>query len=264
VLGLDRTSVAVGEPFHLTLTTELGDRLSAVDSIVLPNLSGFEDLGDERRCATSKSGGTQCVETLTLDATSPGDRTIGPAALAAIEPGSGRAHTVESNVVTIHVTGQAKANATTEPEPAPDDPLADALQNALRQVGIFLLVAIAVWALLWGFGRRRVARPPALQAPPPKVEAPLASEPDWAAEIARLGAELEREPTRARAVAVREALRRHVGAREEETLADLIARNATNGHTNTLAALAAVERAAFCEESRVPEAVREALPYLKG
>jgi hypothetical protein len=259
VLAVDRPTVAVGDPFHLTLTTHVDEKIGALEGAVLPNLSGFEDLGDERRCAPAGAG-TTCVETLTLDATDPGDKTIGPAVIEAIDPANGHPHNLESNLVTIHVTGQAKPAE--EPPPAPN-PFADVLGNMLRQLFVFVLVAVAVWALVWGFARRPV-RP--FVAPPnvvPPVVPPPPLEPDWATRIARLVAELEREPTRAHAVAVREALRQHVGAREKETLADLVARDAANGQPGTLAALAAVERAAFCEEERVPEAVVEALPYLK-
>jgi hypothetical protein len=258
VLAVDRPSVAVGDPFHLTLTTHVVEKIGALEGAVLPNLSGFEDLGDERRCAPAGKG-TTCVETLTLDATDPGDKTIGPAIIEAIDPANGRPHDLESNLVTIHVTGQAK---TTEEPPAPN-PFADVIGNMLRQLFVFVLVAVAVWALVWGFARRPVRPLVATPyVPPPVVPAP-AVEADWATRIARLVAELEREPTRAHAVAVREALRQHVGAREKETLADLVARDAANGQPGTLAALAAVERAAFCEEERVPAAVVEALPYLK-
>jgi hypothetical protein len=259
VLAVDRPTVAVGDPFHLTLTTHVDEKIGALEGAVLPNLSGFEDLGDERRCAPAGTG-TTCVETLTLDAPDPGDKTIGPAAVEAIDPATGRPRNLESNLVTIHVTGQAK---TTEEPPAPN-PFADALGNVVRQLVVFVLVAVAAWALVWGFARRPV-RPfvaPANVMPPVVAPAPVVPD-DWATHIARLVAELEREPTRAHAVAVREALRQHVGAREKETLADLVARDAANGRTGTLAALAAVERAAFCEEERVPAAVVEALPYLK-
>jgi hypothetical protein len=257
VLAVDRPSVAVGDAFHLTLTTHVDEKIEALEGVVLPNLSGFEDLGDERRCAPAGTG-TTCVETLTLDATDPGDRTIGPAAILAIDPANGRPHTLESNVATIHVTGQAK---TTEAPPTPN-PFAEAIGSVLREIFVFILVAVAAWALIWGFARRPVRPYVALPTPAQPAPPPPASD-DWATRIAGLVAELEREPTRAHAVAVREALRQHVGAREKETLADLLARDASNGRPTTLAALAAVERAAFCEEERVPDAVVEALPYLK-
>lgn len=257
-LALDRTSVNVGQAFHLSLKTHVDERLSALDNVVLPNLSGLEDLGDERRCSASKNG-TDCVETLTLDAQDPGDRTIGPATLEAVDPHTGRPHNIESNLVTIHVTGQPQ---TSNAAPAPDF-FSDVVAAAVRGVITFILVVVAAWALLWGFGRRRARQAPPIVAQPPPPAPPPVAPVSWATQFAALTEALAREPTRARAVAVREALRRHVGARDEETLADLVARNAANGQRNTLVALAAIERAAFCEEERVPEAAREALPYLK-
>ncbi|MBD5657370.1 MAG: hypothetical protein IAI50_19640, partial [Candidatus Eremiobacteraeota bacterium] len=60
---------------------------------------------------------------------------------------------------------------------------------------------------------------------------------------------------------VREALRESVGAREDETYADLVARRAI-ASGDALAAFRAVERATFCEDARVADAAREALPFL--
>ena len=256
-LSVDKTSVSVGEPFHLILHGHVDEGIDALDNVVLPNLAGLEDLGDERRCTRTKSG-TDCVETLTIDANAPGDREIGPATLSAIDAASGKPRNFESNIVTVHVTGQPKVPQET-PEP---NPLTDLLWWAARSIAFLLLVAIALWALIWGLRRLpHTAAPPASAPPPPPP--PAAVPPDeWETRMRELVAALEREPTRARAVAVRAALRERVGARDEETLADLVARNAANGHGATLAALSAVERAAFCEEARVVDAVREALPFL--
>jgi hypothetical protein len=254
-LSLDQQSVIVGAPFHLILTTHVDEAIGALDNVTLPNLAGLEDLGDERRCSRAKNG-TDCVETLTLDATAPGDRTIGPATLAAVDAQTGRPRTFESNLVTIHVTGQPKIANDTEVTSA----VSDMLWGAARMAGTLLLVALALWGLLWVAFRR----PRAPLALPPPIPEPPAAPPihDWETRLRDAVDALAREPTRANAIAVREALRAHVGAREEETFADLAARNATNGRSETLAALAAVERAAFCEDARVPEAVREALPFL--
>jgi hypothetical protein len=254
-LSLDQQSVSVGAPFHLILTAHVDEAIAALDNVSLPNLAGLEDLGDERRCTRAKNG-TDCVETLTLDATAPGDRTIGPATLAAVDAQTGRPRTFESNLVTIHVTGQPKIANDTEVTSA----VTDMLWAAARTAGTFVLVALALWGLLWAAFRRPHAplpppRAPAPEPPPPPI-------PDWERRLRDAVDALVREPTRANAIAVREALRAHVGAREEETFADLVARNATNGRSETLAALAAVERAAFCEDARVPEAIREALPFL--
>ena len=255
-LSLDQQSVSVGAPFHLILTTHVDEAIGALDNVSLPNLAGLEDLGDERRCARAKNG-TDCVETLTLDATVPGDRTIGPATLAVVDAQTGRPRTFESNLVTIHVTGQAKIANDTEVTSA----VTDMLWAAARTAGTFVLVALALWGLLWVAFRRSHAPLP-LPVPPTPAPPPPPPVPDWERRLRDAVDALVREPTRTNAIAVREALRAHVGAREEETFADLVARNATNGRSETLAALAAVERAAFCEDARVPEAVREALPFL--
>lgn len=254
-LSLDKPSVTVGEPFHLILHGHVDEGIDALDNVVLPNLAGLEDLGDERRCTRAKTG-TDCVETLTLDANAPGDRDIGPATLSAIDATTGKPRNFDSNIVSVHVTGQPKVPAET-PEP---NPLTDLAWWAARSIAFLLLVAIALWALIWGLARRpHAVAPPPSAPPPPPAAAPVDG---WETRMRELVAALEREPTRARAVAVRAALRERVGARDAETLADLVARNAANGHGATLAALSAVERAAFCEEARVVDAVREALPFL--
>jgi hypothetical protein len=260
VLALDKTSVNVGDDFHLRLTTHVDERISTLENVVLPNLSSLEDLGDERRCSAGKKG-TECVETLTLDANGPGDRTIGPATLEILDPQTGRPHNITSNLVTIHVTGQAKTGS----QPPPSDVLAavtGGLVSLLRNILVFILVAVAGWGFIWGLRHRQPPPPPIAVAPvPAPAPGPVV---DWATQFAQLSAALELEPTRPRALAVREALRRYLGARDEETLADLVNRNAANGKPKLLAALGAVERAVFCEDSRIAEAVREALPYLKS
>ena len=57
-------------------------------------------------------------------------------------------------------------------------------------------------------------------------------------------------------------LRRRVGAKEDETLADLIARRA--GNANFLDALRAVERAAFVDDADLDGAIDDALKILDG
>ena len=259
-LSTDKTDVKVGEPFHLTLDVHLDERVASLDNVQLPSLAGFEDLGDERRCTVAPIG-TDCVETLTIDALVPGDRTIGPATIEFIDGSNGRARSRESNLVTVHVTGAAKVPADTSDTLDNDNPLADLLWAGLRAILIFILVAIALWALLWGYRKRRV-EPPALPppvAPPPAVTAPEIA---WAERLRQLGAALAAEPTRARALAVRGELRAHIGAGERETIADLTRRNAASGDTHLMTALVAVERAAFCEDAFVADAAREAVPYL--
>jgi hypothetical protein len=257
-LSADQTNVNVGQAFHLSLEVHLDERVAEIDNVQLPSLTGFEDLGDERRCTIAPIG-TDCVETLTVDALAPGDRKIGPALIEFVDGATGRERTLESNVITVHVTGTAVANPDAGETIDGDNPLADLLWTGLRLLLVLALVAIALWALLWGY-RRRPAPVPAPQPVPPP--APPRAETPWEQRMRELGAELAAEPTRQRAVAVRADLRAHIGAGERETLADLTRRDAAAGDAHFMAALAAVERAAFCEDASVAEAAREAGSYL--
>lgn len=251
-LASDRANVRVGEPFHLTATARLGEPIMALDNVTLPNLSGFEELGDERRCSTDGRG-TTCVETLTLDATQPGDQTIGPASLSAVDARNGRPSRFITGSLLVRVAPTGALGAT-----GVRDTLFDLAADVLRGSLIALFIVIAAAAIWWGFRRRR-------SAPIVSVEPRAPTEPEGAGRDASFGAlveELAREPTRERVVAVRRALRQRANAREHETLADLVRRGAVPDGSAQLA-LVAVERATFCEDPRLPEAVREALPYLR-
>ena len=251
-LDADRTSVRVGEPFHVTITARLGERITALDNVTLPNLSGFEEIGDERRCSIETSGST-CVETLTLDATQPGDQTIGAATLSAVDARTGRASRFFTGTLVMHVAPSGEFGGDVR------DSLYGLAEGVLRFALIALLLLVAVAALWWGYRRRpvrRAALEPQLQPAPqvPGGEAP--------AGFGSLVEALSREPTRERVLAVRRALRVRANAREDETLADLVRRRALPDGPEVVA-LAAVERASFCEEARLPEAIAEALPYLR-
>jgi hypothetical protein len=245
-MSVDRASVALGEPFHLTISTHVDESVLQIDNLTLPDLSGFDSLGDERRCAAS-SGGSDCVEIVTLAATIAGSRTIAGATLDAVDARDGKASRFTTNSVVVEVTG------------TPGDELSGLVSGflfgVLRAVLIGLVVLVALGALLWNFLRRRTKPvPPAVEpvsAPPP---------PDPGAGLRELVDALAREPTRANALRLRHAMRANMSARDAETLADLKARRAAE--PLTLEALAAVERAAFCEDARVALAAQEALPFL--
>jgi len=241
-LATDRTSVREGEPFHLTISAHVDEEVLELDNVTLPNLTGFESLGDERRCSASARG-TDCVEILTLDGTQAGTHTLGPVTLDAVDGRSGRASRFATNSVVVTVEG------------------ASGLSGLARSMIAGALVGLATAALWWGFVRRRK---PSAPPPPPLVSAPppVAAPPDPASRYRDLVAALEREPSRARAFDVRAELRLRAGAGAEETLGDLEARGALLGRPGDLAALRAIERAAFCEDANVERAVREAMPYL--
>lgn len=251
-LSADRTSVRVGEAFHVTITARLAERMTALDNVTLPNLSGFEEIGDERRCSEEASGST-CVETLTLDATQPGDQTIGAATLSAVDARTGRPSRFLSGTLAMHVAPSGAFGGDVR------DTLYGLAEGVLRFALIALLLLVAAAALWWGY-RRRPVRPAALASQPPAVpQVPVAPAPPAFGSLVEA---LSREPTRERVFAVRRALRDRANAREDETLADLVRRRALPDGP-AVVALAAVERASFCEETRLPEAIAEALPYLR-
>ncbi len=245
-MAVDRSDVAVGERFHLTIQAGVTEEVTSLDEIGLPNLAAFEELGDERRC-TATQRGTECFETLTLDATAAGDVTIAPATLDAVDGRTGRPSRFQTNPLRLRIaavpfkTGVQKT-------------LAQAARIMLRIVGLGVLLIAAAVALMWLRGHARRTRPVSAAA------APAAPVLDPDAHLRELARALAGEPTRSHASALRVALRRRAGARDDETLADLAHRGAVCGRDG--AALSALERASFCEDERVAEAAQEALLYL--
>jgi hypothetical protein len=250
-MSLDKATVHVGETFHLTITTRVDQAVLELDNVTLPDLSGFEIGGDERRC-NSSGRGSECVEVLTLDATEPGTRTLGPTMMDAVDARNGKPSRFLTNTLTIKVLPATLLSSGVPPW------LRDVLWAVLRQIALLSLGLAALAALIWAIARRKPPAPVAFAAPAPA--APPANGATWQSLVAAL----TREPSRARVVAVREALRKRVGARDGETLADLLARQADGGDQTLRGALLATEFAAFCEDARLGEAVRAALPLLEG
>ncbi len=252
-MSLDKTTVRVGETFHLSITTHVDQPVLELDNVTLPDLSGFEIGGDERRCSSSGRG-SECVEVLTLDATEPGMRTLGPAAMDAVDARNGKPSRFLTNSASIDVLPASPLSSGLPPW------LRDVLLAVLRQIALLVLGLAALVALVWALTRRkpRPLAPPAA-APPAPAPAPAGNGATWQSLLAALAG----EPSRPRVVAVREVLRKRVGARDGETLADLLARRAAGGDETLRGALLAVERAAFCEDARLGEAVRAALPLLE-
>jgi hypothetical protein len=249
-MSLDKAKVHVGEPFHLSIDAHVDQTLLQLDNVTLPDLSGFEVAGDERRCSTSGRG-TDCVEILTLDAVEPGLHTLAPTTMDAVDARDGKPSRFLTNPVSIEVVPAAPLSNGLPPQ------LREVLLGMLRQILLLLVALAALASALWVLLRRRPRSPVPLL--PGSAPAHAASDgASWRSLLASLAA----EPTRPRVVAVREALRRRVGAREEETLSDLLARPAAGADDGVRAALKALERAAFCEDAQVVEAVREGLPLL--
>ncbi len=248
-IAADRTTVTVGEAFHVTMTAHVDEPVAELDNVTLPDLAAFDVYGDERRCTASPRG-SDCSETLTLAGRASGDHTIGPWTMEAIDAGTRRPSRFASNTVLVRVVAGSPLRALSSVLPA------------LVSLAVLACLSIAVTVLAFRAIVRSAARdkPAALAAAEPVAPA-AQPDPPPRPQLSDLVDALARDPTRARAVAVREALRAQVGAGEDETLADLIARGAV-ANDKTLAALRAIERATFCEDARVEDAVREALPFL--
>lgn len=248
-MSADRATLHAGESFVLTILANTAEPLSALDNVTLPNLSAFEELGDERRCSP-RADGTVCTETLTLRATAPGEQAIDPVELDAVDARTHRPSRFLSERVVVTVVAAG---------PAPSDVVASLLHAIATVLEVSAVVGSSAFALVWGY---RQLRGPAPVAQPQPAVPSRAIEDDSARErFAKLVAALAREPTRARVVAVRAELRARAGARDDETLADLLARRRSPTEPD-FDALRAIERAAFCRDDDVAVAVAEALPYL--
>ncbi len=248
-MSADRTHLRLGEQLHLTITAHVDERVLELDNVTLPDLSGFDTLGDERRC-TATSGGSDCTETLTLEPTVAGDRTIAATVMDAIDARNNKASRFATNTLALRIAPAA---------PHVPSWLGSLLWSILFALLPLAFVVVAAWALIWGFRRGSPAASVVAAAVP--ASAPVVVDHD--ARLRELIAELARDPTRTRALAVRAALRARVGARADETLADIAERREMAGRERVLAALRAIERASFCEDARVAQAVEEALPSLQ-
>jgi hypothetical protein len=251
VLAGDAQSVKVGDPVHLTLRIRLDESVQALDRVTLPNLGGFDSYGDERHCAPAGHG-SECTELLTLRGTSPGRYTLGPAVFEAIDAATGKPSRFESNAVSVTVEPHAVTYGSHTP--------------LYIAVGFLTAIVLAAFGLAMRtrtgpvFGRVTRLEPEAAAEPeeavlPPKPAEPPDDEARWRLIVANLSA----RPSRARVLIVRSALRERLGAREDETFGDLMARYASTGDVELLDALRAIERAAFIDDENLEGAVRDAL-----
>ncbi len=157
-LSADAAQVAVGGTLRVTVRVHVDQAVGELDNVTLPNLSGFDILGDERQCVTAARG-TDCSETLTMSPNAAGTYTIGPVALDSIDPRTNRATHFATNVVSVTVTGNAGGGPVAVPS---------LLYDVMRQILILAIAAIIVLVLIWGIGlpRRKRPAPTYLLVPP--------------------------------------------------------------------------------------------------
>lgn len=239
-------SLRVGETFRLRIAAHVDEQILAMDNVTLPDLSGFNVLGDERRCSATARG-SDCVETLDIAPIVAGDRTIAATIMDAVDGRNGARSRFSTNSIALHVAGAP---------PHVPGWILEILWSIVLSALPLISAGLVLYVILRKFGRRPVVR---AQSFPTPAAAPIV-DPD--ARLRALVAALAAEPSRVRARQVRAALRERVGAREDETLADLARRYRNGSHPHLLTALRAIERASFCEEREVARAVEEALPSL--
>ena len=243
-------SLRVGETFRLTIVAHVDERILELDNVTLPDLSGLDVLGDERRCSASARG-SDCVETIDVSPTVAGDRTIAAAVMDAVDARNGKPSRFASNTIALHVA---------DAPPHLPALIGEAFWAVVLAALPLVSAAFVLYVLFRNFGRRRPVAPPETAAPLAAPTPAIAL--DEEARLRALVAALAAEPSRERALAVRACLRERVGARSDETLADIARRYRNGSHARVLAALAAIERASFCESDVVAHAVEEALPSL--
>jgi hypothetical protein len=90
VLALDKTSVNVGDAFHLILTTHVDERIAALDNVVLAELVAGWRISATSGAARARQEGHRLRRNADPRCERPGDRTIGPATLRAVDAQTGR------------------------------------------------------------------------------------------------------------------------------------------------------------------------------
>ena len=253
-MSSDTARPQVGQPFRLTISAHVDEQITQLDNVTLPDLSSFDTQGDERRC-TATNRGSDCSETVILIPKVQGSVTIASATMDAIDASDKKASRFATNSVHLEIGGAPFSFGG-------GDYVADLFWNTVRAFLLLLALVVVLWYVLYRFTRPRapkaivpvVAPRLATPAPPPAD--------DFAAQFHALVEALRADPSRPRALAVRHALRYALGAKEKETLADLVRRNAAGDRPQRIAALRAIERASFCEDANVEENAREALPFL--
>jgi hypothetical protein len=233
----DKTHVRVHEPFHLAIHVHVNENVAALDELVIPDVGTMQMLGDERH-TTHSAGGTDVVETLTLEPTLAGRFTFKPAYLDAIDARDRQPKRFSaSRPVTVVVDSGAL--------------LGESVSNALRQLAAGALIAVgaglAIVALiaLARRRRRRRERPDVPVPAPAAVAQPSASAPPPSTPRDAVAAALGTyrvAPAAAALSALRAALFAAAGVASGVTLRDAL--GATNDH-GLRGALLAAERTMF-------------------
>jgi len=251
----DRTTIAPGVAFHVTIHLHATQPHADLVSLVLPETTNLTILGDEKH-TSPRPDGTDYEEVLTVAGIALGEATLSPAFIDARDPSrGGKPFRFSSNALHVRVTAES---------PAPELRVWRALGTAfLWIVAAIAIVALAIFAL--GFSAR-VRRRPAdyVTLPParPVAPSPPARPVDRAAPVRAAATTLRATPNRANAAALRAALFAFADARSEETLGSLLERVPVS-ESALRAALRTAERATFVDEANLHGAIEDLLDGMR-
>lgn len=250
-MAADTAHPVAEKPFHLVIDMHVAQRVSSLGGVVLPMFGPLEILGDERQLL-SGSGGTEYRETISVLPHQSGTLTIAPAYLDALDARDGKPKRFLSNALTLQV-GSA-AGLTLIAAASPD------LRAAAEVAAGILIVLLLAWGVLRFRRPSHIVTAPPEPSPAPVVpDVPSQPEED---PYDRALTDLREDPTRARALRVRERIWEHVGASQFDTLADVLRRPATHD-VAVRNVLRALERAAFTHDADVPSAMHDAIAMLE-
>lgn len=223
----DRVQLRVGQVFHLAIHAHVRENVTALDELVVPDIGTMQNEGDERH-VTHSTGGTDVVETLTLEPTVPGPFTFAGAYLDAIDARNGRPSRFRSNPVRVVVDSRGPLAAVT----------GGGVARAVVAAGEFV-AALAAATMLILLVRRNPPRPSVqIDAPPPPAPPPRTVRDEVADALRAYRA----APQIASLLRLRAALFAAAGAATGSTLRDALAGTRDGG---LRAALLAAERTAF-------------------
>jgi hypothetical protein len=252
-LSSDTATPHVDVPFHLTVTLHVRENVGSIGNIELPLLASLDLLGDERQISAGPSGSTYS-ETIAVTAHTPGQLTIAPAVLQAIDARDGKPKQYSTNGLSLTVVGVPATGPLLNTRGA-------SLGWAFVWVGIWIVVIGATIAIVIAIARRG-ATADVRHAPPVVDEAPPLPPRTLHDELRDALLVLRADPQRVTAVAVRNAVWRAIGADEGETLSGVLQLSAATAPPMR-ALLIALERAAFTYDADLPNAIADASTALE-
>jgi hypothetical protein len=242
----DKTRVAVGETFHLAIHVRVRERVAALDELEVPDVGTMHLLGDERQVSAGQNG-TDVVETLTLEPTTPGPFTFPAAYFDAVDANTKKPSRFAANPVRVVVTA----------------PIVQAISPRLIAFPLFAIALVALGALLAALALAvlvavmlRRERKPVVSAPVPSPPVPAPPPPTPRDEVADAVRAYRSAPADGALRRLRAALFSAAGVPPGATLRDALA---NTGDGALRPALSAAEHAAFGPGYARDDASRELL-----